>query len=86
MAKRPRPEEASTSRARADPPLVATPPPDPLGAPAALFANRGFLVEHTVDVRTLMREDLTEWGLTYLATAGFQSLLAPPDLGYPRIT
>ena len=44
------------------------------------------MVEHTVDVATLMWEDLTEWGLTFLAKAGLQSLLMPPDLGYPRIT
>ena len=86
MEKHPRKEEAFTSRSRAAPPPVAAPPPEPLGAPAALFADRGFLVEHTVDVLTLMREDLTEWGLTYLATAGLQSLLVPPDLGYPWIT
>ena len=58
--KRPRQEEASTSHVRAATPPVAAPPPKPLGVPTALFVDRGFVVEHTVDVDTLMREDMPE--------------------------
>ena len=33
-----------------------------------------------------MFEGMAEWGLTYLAKAGYWSILTPLDQGYPRVT
>ena len=69
--KRPRWEEASTSQAPVAPPQVATLPPQPLGVLTPIFVDRGFAVEHTVDLDTLMFEGMAEWGLTYLTKARY---------------